>query len=89
MRRRDQVCQLQYPGCTQRIEQFDHPHNLASQGLQRAPVRSATEVQGVCTWCHDIKTKQEQAAGRARAQTQRGSLSKRYRNHDPHPGRLT
>ena len=89
VRIRDKVCQLQYPGiCTGRIDEFDHIKGLADQGLQRTPVRSAREVQGVCTPCHSEKTKGQQQAGRERAKAQRGSLSRRYRDREPHPGAL-
>lgn len=88
VRRRDGICQLQYPGCTQQIEQFDHTDGLADQGLQRTPVRTAAEVQGVCVHCHKIKTEQQRLAGIARAKAARGSLSKRYRDIEPHPGRI-
>lgn len=89
VRRRDKVCQLQYPGiCTGRIDEFDHTHGLADQGLQRTAVRSAIEVQGVCSPCHGEKTKGQRQAGIDRAKATRGSLSKRYRDLEPHPGAL-
>lgn len=89
VRRRDQTCRLQYPGiCTGAIDEFDHPGGLAAQGQQRTAVRSAIEVQGVCSPCHAHKTEQQRLAGIARAKAQRGSLSKRYRDHEPHPGAL-
>ncbi|AVJ50278.1 HNH endonuclease [Mycobacterium phage Mendokysei] len=50
----------------------DHPHNM----------------QWLCGPCHDTKTKAERAAGRARAIARRGSISKRYRDREPHPGAL-
>lgn len=87
VRRRDKTCQLQYPGiCTGAIDQFDHPDGLAAHGLDRAPVRSAAEVQGVCEPCHEHKTEGQRQAGIARARATRGSLSKRYRDREPHPG---
>ncbi|CAN5146079.1 hypothetical protein BH11ACT6_BH11ACT6_34780 [soil metagenome] len=92
VRRRDGQrggCQLRYPGiCTGGIDEFDHPDGLAAQGQQRTTVKSASEVQGVCTPCHTKKTKGQAAAGRAAAIATRGSLSKRYRDHEPHPGDL-
>lgn len=89
VRRRDQVCQLQYPGiCTGRIDEFDHPDGLAAQGERRTAVRSAAEVQGVCEPCHDHKTEQQRLAGIATAIAKRGSLSKRYRERERHPGEL-
>lgn len=85
VRRRDRVCQLQYPGvCTGRIDQFDHPDGLAGQ--QRTAVRSALEVRGVCSPCHKVKTEQQRLAGIARAKAQRGGLSRRLRDVEPHPG---
>jgi 5-methylcytosine-specific restriction enzyme A len=39
--------------------------------------------------CHSRKTETEAAAGRARAIAQRGGLSKRLRDLEPDPGRLT
>ncbi|MFN3005127.1 hypothetical protein [Mycolicibacterium wolinskyi] len=89
VRVRDKTCQLRYPGiCTGAIDEFDHPDGLAAQGQDRKPVRSAREVQGVCTPCHDHKTEQQRRAGIARAKAARGSLSKRYRDREPHPGAL-
>lgn len=89
VRHRDKVCQLNYPGiCTGAIDEFDHPDGLAAQGLERKPVRSAREVQGVCTPCHTHKTAGQARAGVARAIAARGSLSKRYRDREPHPGAL-
>lgn len=89
VRRRDKTCRLAHPGCTHHIEEFHHPQGLADQGMQRMPVRSAAEVVGVCSWCHAIDTRQRQAHGRQRARTQRGNLSRRYRDHEDHPGHIT
>lgn len=90
VRRRDGAlggCQLAYPGiCTGLIEEFDHVVGLADQGLERLTVRSAIEVQGVCSPCHTEKTKRQQQTGRDRARTQRGGLSRRLRDLEPHPG---
>lgn len=87
VRRRDKTCRLQYPGiCTGAIDEFDHPDGLAGQ--ERRPVQSAGEVQGVCHPCHTEKTKGQTAAGQRAAIAQRGSLSKRYRDREPHPGTL-
>jgi hypothetical protein len=85
VRRRDRVCQLHYPGCTRHIDEFDHPNGLAGQ--QRQPVRSAHEIQGVCSPCHRVKTEGQRLAGLARAKQQRGSVRRRYRDLEPHPGR--
>lgn len=88
VRRRDKTCRLQYDGCTQRIEQFDHIIGLAQQGRPRTPVLRADEIQGVCTWCHGIKSDQQRREGLARARERRGSISKRNRDREPHPGAL-
>lgn len=90
VRRRDQTCRLQYPGiCTGAIDEFDHPDGLAAQGQQRTTVRNALEVQGVCTPCHGQKTEEQRQAGITNAINARGSLSKRYRDREPHPGALS
>lgn len=86
VRRRDQVCQLGYPGCDGSISEYDHIEGLADQGLQRTTVTDALTIQGVCTSCHQVKTKAQQAAGRERARAQRGGLSRRLRDLEPHPG---
>lgn len=89
VRRRDRTCRLQYPGvCTGKIDEFDHPNGLAAQGEQRASVRSATEVQGVCSPCHKVKTDKQRRAGLAEATARRGARSRRFRDREPHPGRL-
>lgn len=88
VRRRDQQCQLNYDGCTDRIEEFDHIVGLAAQGRPRTPVLDAHEIQGVCRHCHAIKTEQQRLAGIERVKRQRGSISKRYRDREPHPGAL-
>jgi hypothetical protein len=88
VRRRDKTCRLQFDGCTQRIDEFDHIIGLAELGIPRTPVLNATEIQGVCRGCHAIKSEQQRLAGIERAQAQRGSLSRRYRDREPHPGLL-
>ncbi len=85
VRRRDKTCQLAYPGCTHAIQEMDHVIGLASQGIPRTPVLTAAVIQGVCRHCHQIKTLQQAAAGRERAKQQRGGLSKRRRDVEPHP----
>jgi hypothetical protein len=89
VKRRDKVCQLQYEGCTQRIDEMDHIIGLAAQGIPRTPVLNATSIQGVCRHCHAIKSEQQRRDGIAKAKAQRGSISKRYRDVEPHPGRIT
>jgi hypothetical protein len=88
VRRRDKTCRLAFPGCTSRIEEMDHIQGLAALGIPRTPVLNAKEIQGVCAHCHAIKTRQQTAEGRERARAARGSLSRRQRDHEPHPGRL-
>ena len=88
VRRRDKHCQLQYTGCTQGIDEFDHIIGLAAQGVPRTPVLDARDIQRVCMSCHAIKSEQQRREGIERARQQRGSLSKRYRDHEPHPGNL-
>jgi len=61
----------------------DHVIGLAAGGLD-----VPANYQWLCQPCHTEKTKAEQAAGRARAIATRGSVSKRYRDLEPHPGRL-
>jgi 5-methylcytosine-specific restriction endonuclease McrA len=61
----------------------DHIVNLAAGGID-----CMANMQWLCQPCHEPKTAAERAAGIARAQAQRGSLSKRYRDHEPDPGRF-
>jgi hypothetical protein len=85
VRRRDKVCQLHYPGCTERIDEFDHIEGLAALGIPRTPVLNASEIQGACRHCHAIKSEAQRREGIERAIAKRGSLSKRYRDREPHP----
>ncbi|MDC8980683.1 hypothetical protein PR370_01025 [Mycobacterium marinum] len=89
VRRRDKTCRLQYGVCTQRIDEFDHIEGLAELGIPRTPVLDATTIQGVCRACHAIKTEAQRREGIERAKAQRGSVSKRYRDREPHPGALS
>lgn len=68
------TCQLRYEGCTGRATIADHivPH---AEGGSDDP----TNGQAVCPSCHDIKTRAEQARGRARR-------PQRRRPPQPHPG---
>ena len=61
----------------------DHVVNLAAGGLD-----VVANYQWMCQPCHTEKTKAEAAAGRARAAAKRGSISKRFRDLEQHPGRL-
>jgi hypothetical protein len=61
----------------------DHVVNLAAGGLD-----VVANYQWMCQPCHTEKTKAEAAAGRARAVAKRGSISKRFRDLEQHPGRL-
>ena len=67
VRRRDGVCQLQYEGCTQRIDEMDHVIGLAAQGIPRTPVLNATTIRGVCRHCHSIRSEQQRRDGIASA----------------------
>lgn len=88
VRRRDGSCRLQFPGCTGRIDEFDHIEGLAALGIPRTPVLDASTVQGVCRPCHSIKTEQQRRDGIERAKQRRGSVSKRYRDREQHPGAI-
>jgi hypothetical protein len=88
VRRRDGVCQLRYEGCTQRIEEMDHVIGLAAQGTPRTPVLDASTLRGVCRYCHSIRSEQQRRDGIERAEAKRGSISRKYRDLEPHPGRL-
>ena len=57
-------------------------------GLAAGGLDVVGNYQWLCVPCHTEKTKAEQAAGRARAVAKRGSVSKRYRDFEAHPGRL-
>ena len=61
----------------------DHVIGLAAGGLD-----VPGNYQWLCQRCHTEKTKAEQAAGRARAIATRGSVSRRYRDLEPHPGQM-
>lgn len=61
----------------------DHIVNLAADGID-----CVANMQWLCQPCHDPKSAAEREAGRARAKAKRGSLSKRYRDLEPHPGRI-
>jgi 5-methylcytosine-specific restriction endonuclease McrA len=62
----------------------DHVVPLSQGGLD-----VIANYQWICADpCHAAKTRREAAAGRARAKAARGSLSKRYRDLEQHPGAL-
>lgn len=73
-----------------KLEQ-DHIVSLATPD---SPGDVITNYQWLCArpphgnGCHWAKTQREIAAGKARAQAKRGSLSRKYRDLEPHPGRL-
>ena len=71
------TCQLHYPGCQGYAPIADHIVPHAEGGTDKA-----TNGQAVCSHCHAIKTRQEQARGRARQPS-------RLRPPEPHPGLLT
>lgn len=61
----------------------DHIIHLAAGGLD-----VVANYQWLCTDCHNAKTQAEITAGRARARATRGSVSRRYRDFERHPGRI-
>lgn len=64
--KRDPVCYLRFPGCTDASTVEDHVIPL-SQGGDRW---SYSNRRGACTSCHNIKTQQEaQAARKTRTRT--------------------
>jgi 5-methylcytosine-specific restriction endonuclease McrA len=71
-------------GATRVPLQQDHIINIAAGGLD-----VVANMQWLCHPCHDAKTKLEQQAGRERAKAARGSLSRRSRDLETHPGRLS
>jgi hypothetical protein len=89
VRRRDKTCRLQYPGCTQRIEEMDHVEGLAALGIPRTPVLDASEIQGACRHCHQIKTQAQAAEGKRAAIQRRGGISRTLRYREQHPGSVT
>jgi 5-methylcytosine-specific restriction protein A len=70
------TCQLRYAGCQGHAPIADHIVPAAEGGSD-----NATNGQAVCATCHTIKTRQEQARGRARKPS-------RLRQPEQHPGRL-
>ena len=64
--------------------QLDHITNLAAGGTNHI-----SNVQWLCRPCHTDKTAREATAGRAHAIATRGTLSRRNRNLEPHPGAIT
>ena len=71
------TCQLRYPGCTGHAPIADHITPVAEGGTDQH-----SNGQAVCASCHNVKTRQEQARGRARK-------PQRLRKPEPHPGRIT
>jgi 5-methylcytosine-specific restriction protein A len=61
--------------------QLDHVVNLAEGGTD-----TLDNLQYMCRTHHDIKTQAERQRGIDRARAQRGSLSRKYRALEPHPG---
>jgi hypothetical protein len=64
--------------------QQDHIVNIAAGGLD-----TIANLQWLCHPCHSLKSEAERGAGIDQARQARGSLSKRYRDHEAHPGRMT
>lgn len=82
---RDGECQLRYDGCTGNADQADHiigHADATAAGWHPDDIDDPTNGQAVCTHCHLIKTRAEQARGRKRAAPR---LS-RQRQAEQHPG---
>ena len=69
---------------TTRDLQLDHIVNLAAGGAD-----TIENVQWLCRPHHAIKSEAERRRGMERARAQRGSLSRKYRDREQHPGLLT
>ena len=69
-------------GSTQALE-LDHVVPLAEGGAD-----AVDNAQYLCRPHHSLKTDAERRRGVARAVAQRGSLSRKYRDLEPHPGKL-
>jgi 5-methylcytosine-specific restriction endonuclease McrA len=77
LRRAHYTCQLNYAGCLRRATQADHIVPRAEGGTDHDSNGQAT-----CAACHNTKTRNEQARGRARTPA-------RQRPTEPHPGLVT
>ncbi|MCH9731599.1 MAG: hypothetical protein K0U84_18315 [Actinomycetia bacterium] len=66
VRERDQTCQLAYPGCTVRIDEFDHIAGVAATKADRAATNTPDHLRGVCATCHKKRTQQQSLAARKR-----------------------
>jgi 5-methylcytosine-specific restriction endonuclease McrA len=62
--------------CTGSLDEYDHIVNTKTSGIPRHQA-TASEIQGLCKPCHNIKTQREAHAAK-RAKTHRDPL--------PHPG---
>lgn len=83
--RRDQTCQLEFPGCTTKATEADHIVGWAdalAAGWEPEDIDDETNGQGACSSCHRIKTQQEIARGKQRA----AARKPRQRPRPKHPG---
>lgn len=76
------VCAVAGCGHDQHLE-LDHVQPLAEGGAD-----DLSNCAWMCRPHHQAKTLAEAARGRQRAIARRGSLSKRYRDREKHPGEL-
>lgn len=61
----------------------DHIVNLAAGGRD-----TIANLQWLCDPCHHPKSEAERLEGIRRARVTRGGISRRNRDHEPHPGQL-
>ncbi|QRY51740.1 HNH endonuclease [Mycolicibacterium septicum] len=71
VRRRDQVCQLNYEGCVGQDPsypsfEFDHIVNLKAAKIPRNQANKVELLQLACKPCHKVKTQAEAKAGSRR-----------------------
>jgi 5-methylcytosine-specific restriction endonuclease McrA len=71
-----QRCQIRLPGCEGYADVADHIIPVAEGGAEFDPANG----QGACKFCHDIKTTEEAARGRARL------AAKAKHPDEQHPG---
>ncbi len=79
-------CELSLPGCTGRATEADHKVGVAdalAAGWDPADIDDPANGQALCSSCHKIKTRAEQARGLARARRRRTAAR---RAPERHPG---
>jgi len=88
IRARDGECKLRiHPACTRTPDEADHIVGHAEAlrlGWTPAQIDHPDNGQAVCRRCHQVKTQQQAAAGRARARAARPTTRRARR----HPGLL-